>query len=205
LYARASDMAGNTTSAAPVRRILDSFNQQDGLLASSWSGRPELKHFRIIGQQVDVRDGGLLYWQPTSFGPGQDAVITLVHIDPENSRESVLLKVHGDDPNVRNGAIEVRYYAKHQLVHVLSRTPDQGWQQVATFPAPFQDGDQLGDQAKTRARLRVPCWADHFVAADTTARRSHASRRCRPVSAPAGADARLSSSTAFAASSQSAC
>jgi hypothetical protein len=155
LYARASDMAGNAASATPVRRILDSFIQQNGLLTSSWSGRRESKYYRVFGQQVNVRDGGLLYWEDTSFGSGQEAVITLVHTGSENSTESVLLKVQGDDPNVSNGAIEVRYYAKRQLVKVLSRTPNQFWQQVATFPALFQDGDQLGARALVDGKVQV--------------------------------------------------
>ena len=137
----------------PSSTLLDDFNRDDGPVGDSWSGGTD--DFFIADQRLHVRDDGVMYWQPTAFGPSQEAFVTLSAIDPSNSRASVLLKVQGDEPNVRNGAIEARHYAKVQLVRLQVRLPGRDWQVVGEFPATFSEGDQLGARAGADGKVQV--------------------------------------------------
>jgi hypothetical protein len=74
-------------------KLLDDFNRANGPIGSFWSGRTERDEYRITRQQLNIEDGGTLYWQPASFGTAQESFVTLSKLDPRNSRESLLLKV----------------------------------------------------------------------------------------------------------------
>jgi hypothetical protein len=136
-------------------KLLDDFNRVDGPIGMSWLGRTERDENRITHQQLNVEEGGTVYWQPTAFGTAQEAFVILSKIDPKNSRESLLLKVQGEVPNVRNGAIEVRYYAKDHEVQIQTRAANQNWQVIATIPMTFVNGDQFGARTLVDGKVEV--------------------------------------------------
>jgi len=141
------DSSNNTASAdttvSCLGTILDDFNRPDGPLGSNWDGRTS--GYRISNNQVAVRAGGPIYWQPEAYGPDQEACVTLTRINPKSKQHALLLKVQ-ELNDWRQGAILVSYNARSGNVEVKAlNVSNHKWIQVGllTPPAPVVDGDQL--------------------------------------------------------------
>lgn len=128
--------------------ILDDFDRVDGPLGSNWTGYKSA--YRILGNQVDVRRDGPIYWKD-AFGVDQQVAITLSTIDPDGMEQNLLLKVQGDyGPNWGEGAIEVLYSASENTVTVWTFRPETlDWFSYPSIPVAFAEGDQFGAQALT--------------------------------------------------------
>lgn len=126
--------------------ILDNFNRLDGPLGSNWLGYKNA--YRILGNQVDVRGNGPIYWKD-AFGVDQEVAVTLTTVDPAGKEQDLLLKVQGQyGPNWGEGAIEILYDAKSGTVAVWTfRLDSLEWFEYPALPVTFADGDQFGAQA----------------------------------------------------------
>jgi hypothetical protein len=126
--------------------ILDDFNRLDGPLGSNWLGSKTA--YRILGNQVDVRGNGPIYWKD-AFGVDQEVAVTLTTVDPAGKEQDLLLKVQGQyGPNWGEGAIEVLYNAKTGTVAVWTFRPDTlKWFKYPPIPVTFVNGDKFGAQA----------------------------------------------------------
>ncbi len=136
----------------PKTGILDNFNRANGALGSNWSGSSGKEDYRIANKQVDVRDGGPIYWKPSSFGADQEAFVKLTTVDSKAKAQGLLLKVQGNQGNWRKGAIAVLYDAKGNggvaAVRLQTYRPGTSdWFAYPVIPVTFQNGDQFGARA----------------------------------------------------------
>ena len=164
----AMDKAGNPGAAASVtyQVNLDNFGRADGALGSNWSGSAGTAAYRIVGQQVDVRNGGPIYWKPNSFGVNQEAFVTLATIDPTGVDQDLLLKVQGTSGNYQKGVIEVLYDAKAKGVKVETSRDGASWKIYPKIPVTFQNGDQMG--ARVYATGKVEVYKNRVLVGSTT-------------------------------------
>jgi hypothetical protein len=142
--------------------ILDDFNRPKPQLSDSWTGSRSPKNYRIVNGQVEVLEGGPIYWKNPAFGADQEACITLVKI-VEKGDYRLLLKVQERD--WAKGAIAVFYDPSKKQVGVKTFVPKQGgvktfihkpeWKILATFPVTLKNGDQLGGQALADGTVRI--------------------------------------------------
>jgi DNA-binding beta-propeller fold protein YncE len=144
----------------PHTNGLDEFNRADGKLGGNWSGASERRDYRIVAQQLDVRDGGRAYWQAQSFGIDQEAFVTLTEVDRDATVQGLILKAQGGspsaEPQVRYGEIDVVYDARNACVRVVSFLPRAKQGAVyAPIAQPFADGDQLGARIKSNGSVEV--------------------------------------------------
>jgi CSLREA domain-containing protein len=158
-----TDVAGNVETAQsvsvfvttfPAAGVLDNFDRANGGLGSNWSGSKAESKYKIMGQQVDVGNGGPIYWRSTSFGSSQEAYITLVNVD-NGEHEGLQLKVQGKRPNWKQGTIEVFYNAATGMAGAQTYVPHSGWNTLATFPATLANGDRLGARALADGTVKV--------------------------------------------------
>jgi uncharacterized repeat protein (TIGR01451 family) len=146
--------SADTTVSCPCT-ILDDFNRSNGPLGSNWKGRTA--GYRIANNEVVVRAGGPIYWQPDTYGPDQEACVTLRKINPKSKQHGLLLKVQ-EANNWRQGAILVSYNARSGQVELKARDVSaHRWNLVGSFTplTPVVDGDQLRAQARADGTVEV--------------------------------------------------
>jgi hypothetical protein len=144
-----------TTPPSGLCTILDDFNRPDGPLGSNWDGRTS--GYRIISNEVAVRAGGPIYWQPDAYGADQEACVTLTRINPKSKQHALLLKVQ-ELNDWRQGAILVSYNARSGNVEVEARdVSNNQWVLVGSLTpsTPVVDGDQLRAQALADGTVEV--------------------------------------------------
>jgi hypothetical protein len=89
----------------------------------------------------NVGGGGLIYWNPTSFGPNQEAYFTFTDISTLATEQDLILKRGAGS----NSMIEVLYDRANNRVQVWTLNPGNGWVLHATFNGvTFANGDQFG-------------------------------------------------------------
>ena len=156
------NMGDNTASTdttiippSSVCTTLDDFNRADGPLGSNWAGRTG--GYRIINNQVVVRRGRPIYWQPEAYGPDQEACVTLTRINPKSRQHALLLKVQ-ETNNWRKGAILVSYNGCSGNIEVKARdVVNHKWLLVGSFTpsTPVVDEDQLRAKAFADGTVEV--------------------------------------------------
>jgi hypothetical protein len=131
---------------SPVTPILDNFNRPNGPLGPNWKG--SVSYYRILGNRVDVRGNGPIYWK-NAFGVNQEAYVTFTTVDAAGREQNLLLKVQGGvTPNWGKGVIEVLYSPKTKTVTVWTFRPDTlKWFKYASIPVTFANGDLFSAQA----------------------------------------------------------
>lgn len=131
-----------------VTSILDNFNRPSAALGANWRGSVGANVYRIVGNQVDVRGSGPIYWR-NYFGINQEASVILTTVDSAGPEQNLLLKVQGGFlPNWGSGAIEVHYNAVTDNVTVETFLPSTlQWYAYSAIPVTFNNGDELGAQA----------------------------------------------------------
>ncbi len=134
---------------------LDSFEQANGRLGSSWFGPEGLGGYQIIGKQLDVLGGGPIYWRGQRYGVDQEAAITFRAVDRTGQEQDLLLKVQGSTPDWRKGVIEVLYDAHVGTVRVETYRPGAGWRSYPAIPLVLVDGDRLSAQAWADGRVLI--------------------------------------------------
>jgi hypothetical protein len=134
---------------------LDDFNRANGGLGSKWRGTTG--GYRIVSNQVDVGNGGPIYWQPTVFGADQSACVILSKLDTGSQHHTLMLKVQKRN-DYGQGAILVSYDAVGGKVTVETRNVDRGsWNLVGEFApsSPVKNGDKLRAHALANGQVQV--------------------------------------------------
>lgn len=162
--------AGNVWRLSPTfpqTSVLDTFNRANGGLGPNWKGDKDRDSYRIHNNQLVVRDGGVIYWKPTSFGASQEVFATFTQVDVNSTKHSLLLKLQGNSENGFAGVIEVTYDGKNQLVGVVTRRPGQSTgTEYTKLPATFRAADQFG--ARVYANGEVKIYRNHLTVATVT-------------------------------------
>mgnify|MGYP005838713129 CR=1 FL=1 len=134
--------------AFPSTPIIDSFNRADGALGAGWAGNINQNTFRILNNQVQVRQNGAI-WRIASSGADQEAYFTFTKVVGTATVQGLLLKFNGSNPGAGNASlIQVSYDATAGVVNVLTRAPRQGWVSRGQFAATFAAGDVFGARAQ---------------------------------------------------------
>ncbi len=134
--------------------VLDTFDRADGPLGTDWLGFKSA--YRILGNQVDVRRNGPLYWKD-AFGVNQEVAVTIREVDPAGLEQDLLLKVQGQyGPNWGEGVIEVLYDAKANTVTVWTfRLDTLQWFKYSSIPVVFMNGDRFGAQVLANGNVLI--------------------------------------------------
>jgi hypothetical protein len=155
-----ADERSGPAAAGPQSPVLDSFNRANGALGPNWKGNTALSRIRILSNRAQVRADGSQLWVPSSFGPAQEARITVVTLPSYFSATGVLLRVTGETAagalGTASSYVEVTYAP--YLNVVLVRTKNAGSNALtvrATFPATLVPGRQLIARIDAGGRLRV--------------------------------------------------
>jgi predicted extracellular nuclease len=138
----------------PTTSILDNFNRPTSVLGSNWKGITG--SYRIVGNQVDVRRDGPIYWKD-AFGVNQEAFVTLSSVDVAGGEQNLLLKVQGQyGPNWGEGVIEALYDASSNTVTVWTfRLDTLKWYSYAPIAVSFADGDQFGARVLSNGEVVI--------------------------------------------------
>lgn len=144
-------------TAFPASPVLDTFNRANGSIGSNWSGFPA--SFSILTNQLDVVSPGWftnILWSPTSFGPDQEAFVTLAQLDTVSGNEHSLILKSQSTGGTPNGMLYVMYDHWNQIVQIWTHHSLQGWVQQGTdIPVVFAAGDQFGARAKADGTVEV--------------------------------------------------
>jgi uncharacterized repeat protein (TIGR02543 family) len=147
-------ITGDITLVARWIPILDNFNRPNGVLGSNWKGASS--SYRIVGNRVDVRREGAIYWKD-AFGVNQEAFVTLSAVDLAGGEQDLLLKVQGQyGPNWGEGVIEAFYDPSTNTVTVWTfRLDTLEWYSYTPIAVTFADGDQFGAQALSTGEVVI--------------------------------------------------
>jgi RHS repeat-associated protein len=135
--------------------VLDDFNRANGSIGSNWSG--STGGYSINANRLDADTGNnYIYWNPTSFGPDQEACLTLTTIDTAAYNFDLLLKSQSSS-TWSAGLIDVTYLPAYNVVQVWTYAPGgQSWvQHGADIPVTFANGDRFGAKAKADGTVEV--------------------------------------------------
>jgi PKD repeat protein len=141
----------------PSTAVLDNFNRANGALGSNWVDPA----YTLNGASIvsNMLQHTCCYqapvWSPTSFGPDQEAFVTIATLAAGDPGHDLMLKVQGNSWN--NAHIEVRYddIYKHIGIHTYDPAVG-GWITRGSFiPVTFVSGDQLGARAKGNGIVEV--------------------------------------------------
>ena len=127
----------------PTTNILDDFNRPDGPVGPPWVDNTV--GLSIVSTVLTtVAPTNTTVWNGASFGPKQEAFMTLV-APIEVGEENLMLKVQGTSWST--GHIEVRYDPGARTVTVNTYDPGQGWFGRGIASVTFLPGDQFGARA----------------------------------------------------------
>ena len=150
------DIGAVEFSGFPANAVVDNFNRADGAVGANWSGASAGASYRIVDGQVDVGNGGPIYWTPATFGVDQEAYVTLTKIDSASVEHALLLKVQGEPADFTRGEIEVFYEPAARAVRVATMLPGaSNWTIYPRVPVTFQDGDQLGGRVSANGTVQM--------------------------------------------------
>jgi glucose/arabinose dehydrogenase len=139
-------------SGFPLTAVLDNFNRADGAIGANWAD--QTAPLLISGNRLSItNNNATTVWRGGTFGPDQEAYVTLVSAPPNAFEQDLMLKVQGFSWS--GGHIEVRYDATASKVFVSTYTPASGWKTLASFPVTFVPGDRLGARARANGTVEV--------------------------------------------------
>ena len=145
-------MVNSSPSGFPATGILDAFNRDDGTIGTNWS--IDRSEFKITGNQMGVISRGMIFWNPTSFGPNQEVYVTFVNVDTSATNMDLLLKSQNSDR--KTSFLEVMYNPARKIITIESYTSGRGSVQCgAEIPVTFSNGDQLGARATANGKIYV--------------------------------------------------
>ncbi len=141
-----------TSGVFPTAGILDNFNRANGSVGSNWTDNTN--SYTVVSNQLNVGNGGTLYWNAASFGANQEVYVTFKAIAASASEIDLLLKRQG--AGWTDGVIEVFYNPASSTVQVVTYKPAQGWvQRGANISVTFAVGDRFGARAKANGTVEV--------------------------------------------------
>ena len=128
----------------PASPILDDFSRSNGAMGNNWRGLTS--NYGIRSKQLDPRRSGDIYWNAATFGPNQEAYVTLATPDSAGNELHLLLKVQGSSWSA--GELEVHYSVPQRLIQIWTYAPGQEWvKHGADLPLELAKGDRLGARA----------------------------------------------------------
>lgn len=140
----------------PTTMILDDFNRADGAIGSNWTGSTSM--FEISSNKLEANTGAhdsYIFWENESFGPDQEAYVTISQVDTDMWYLSLLLKSQSNT-TYEDGFIEVYYQANINVLQVWSLDPVSGWtQHGGNVPVELGNGDQLAARTFADGRLEI--------------------------------------------------
>ncbi|MBI1276754.1 MAG: DUF4082 domain-containing protein, partial [Anaerolineaceae bacterium] len=143
-----------TPTSTPVSSgiVLDTFNMANGSISSNWTGNTS--GFSIASNQLSVGSGGIIYWNPTTFGADQEAFVTLSSINANANEINLYLKVQNND--YLNGVIEVWYQPQNNQIKVSTYSPSTTWVSYSPIlPVTFAAGDLFRAVATSNGMVHV--------------------------------------------------
>jgi hypothetical protein len=139
------------TTHVAVYDVLDDFNRPNGPIGGNWRGAKS--RYRIRDEELRARFlGGALYWRSNTYGPNQEASITLSRI-ARRADQGVLLKVQ--PWSYWQSGIKVFYDSGAGEVGVDTIVPGVGETILATWPMTLSAGDRLGGRALADGTVEV--------------------------------------------------
>ncbi len=142
----------SNSSSFPTTGIIDNFNRANGTIGTNWS--IDRSQFMITGNQMGVSSDGMILWNPTSFGPDQEAYVTFVNVDDSATNMDLLLK--SQDSERKINLLEVSYNPAGKTLIIASYTSGKGYTEYCeNIPATFANGDQFGARASADGKVYV--------------------------------------------------
>ena len=123
----------------PTTSVLDNFNIADGPIGTSWLGNTS--SFSISSNKLLANSDGAIFWNST-FGPTQEAYITLTSVNTNASEIDLELKSQGTTQN--SPMLEVLYNPSQSIVQISTNDQTNGWFTYSTIPQTFSAGDVFG-------------------------------------------------------------
>ena len=146
-------VVATTAGSFPSTPVLDNFNRANGALAAPWVDQP-------TGLSVDanalVSSGAYsaTEWSGTTFGPNQEAYITVTTPAPTANEQDLMLKVQG--ATWESGNIEIWYSAPSAQVNVYTYSPAEGWVQRGVINGiTYTAGQRFGARALADGTVQV--------------------------------------------------
>ena len=137
----------------PSTGIVDDFNRANGPLGANWSG--DTGGYGIVANQLDVGTTEDIYWNAVSYGPDQEAYVSLTTIDPGATEIDVILKSQSSS-SFNSGQIDVLYDPAGERVQVWTFQVPQGWiKRGSDIPVTLVNGDQFGARATASGQVEV--------------------------------------------------
>jgi hypothetical protein len=138
--------------AFPQTAVLDNFNRSNGAIGGSWVDQKS--SFSISSNRLAfVGTTAYIEWGATTFGPNQEAFVTLSAITATASELNLMLKTQGATWNT--GHIEVNYKPTLSAVFVRTFTAPGTWATPGSVAVSFAAGDRLGARASADGIVQV--------------------------------------------------
>ncbi len=142
-------------ATVPHTAVVDNFNRANGPIGGQWVD-PD---YGLAGLSIDnnALTQSCCYatpvWTGGSFGPDQEAYITLSTISPGAPEQDLMLKVQGQGGGLPH--IEIRYDAAVNIVMINTFDYVNSWKIWNTYPTTFAPGDRLGARAYSNGVIAV--------------------------------------------------
>jgi PKD repeat protein len=149
----AISVAPVTPGTFPYTTVLDNFNRANGAVGGSWVDQTTA--FTIDANALALSSGdSYIEWNGATFGPDQEAFVTLSVINTSANEHNLMLKTQGTTWST--GHIEVCYKASSSNVSVITFTPPSTWKTFGTISGvTFTPGDQFGARALSTGAVQV--------------------------------------------------
>jgi glucose/arabinose dehydrogenase/chitodextrinase len=145
-----------TNPAFPQTPVLDNFNRANGAIGANWTGVTTGLSISSNRLAQAASTTSFPVWSSATFGPEQEAYVTIATTSSTSPGQDLLLKLQGTNPQTA-AQIEVRYDAT--LSHVMVSTYDpggQGWVTYLTIPSiTFAANDRFGARAFANGVVQV--------------------------------------------------
>ena len=145
--------ATGVSAGFPTTPVLDNFNRANGAVGSPWTG--DVNGLTVAGNALTQTCCVVsAVWNGATFGPDQEAYITLNQITANAPEHDLMLKVQGT--TYQSGHIEVRYDHVVRQLQVATYLSSSGWtKRGAAIPVTFVNGDRLGARARPNGTVEV--------------------------------------------------
>jgi PKD domain-containing protein len=137
----------------PQTAVLDNFNRANGAIGANWIDQPT--RFSIVSNTLAPGTGdAYIEWNGASFGPNQEAFVTLSTVNAASQEHNLMLKTQGT--TWTGGHIEVSYLGTASQVTVYTFAPPNTWATWGVFSGvTFAAGNQFGARALSDGTVQV--------------------------------------------------
>ena len=145
--------AGVSVIAFPSTPVLDTFDRANGVVGGSWTDQPT--SFSInTNMLAPAGPVGYIEWNGATYGPDQEAYVTLGAFAAASLEQNLMLKTQGSTWSA--GHIEVALSGGSSNVTVYTLQTGIGWTTIGTVAgAGFVAGDRFGARALANGSVQV--------------------------------------------------